>query len=480
MKNIIKIQIIIFLIMLCKLNGQGNIIWKNTVSVAASHYGNNHPRITCNEKGEAYMIWGRTSDQSVQFAYWDGNKFSTPIKLNVENAATASWMGPDIASRNDTIYTVLKSVPEDDPNSHMFLVSSFDGGRSFSVPIRIDDIGTDISRFPTITIDQYGHPIVAYMRFDAGFKDSRWVVTRSTDYGKSFLPAILASGWGKSKEICDCCPGTIVCEGSICVMLYRDNNNNLRDSWASISKDNGATFTSGFNIDNNNWNLSSCPATGPDGIILDDNIFGIFMNGARNLSRNYFSRSSISSEKFIESTNLANNVQNLRAQNYPRIAGYGKALAFIGTQSVNTGTVQIPIWFTENYEKGISPIYQLVDELNISNCDIAMNQNTVFVVWQDDNARVINFRLGEYLQTSISKDQNKNQIIFEDQLDTWVFKGELIESIKVISSNGQLIFSENKINQNIYSLLKNKFTNGMYLFQVNSTTSKNIFKSIKN
>lgn len=461
------------------LQAQNGITWQNVVPVAQSHFGNNHPRITCNENGEAYMVWGRTSDQSIQFAYWNGSSFSTPIKLNFSNVATASWMGPDIASRNDTIYVVIKSVPEDDPDSHMYLLSSFDGGRNFKQPVRIDDIGTDISRFPTIAIDQFGNPVVAYMRFDSIFKESRWVVTRSEDFGKTFLPSVLASGWGKSTEVCDCCPGSIICEGSTCAVFYRDNNKNMRDTWVSLSKDNAESFTTGFNVDNNNWNLSNCPASGPDGVLLEDNIFSVFMNGAKAPTKNYFSKSSLSTEKFIEIMNLGANVQNLRIQNFPRIAGNGKALAIIGTQSVNANKVEIPIWFTNNYENGLSSNYQIVDELNISNCDIAMNKNSIFVVWQDDNTRTINFRIGSYSPISNNSNAQKSATTVINKQNSWLINSENISSIKLMDGNGKILESKNFSTTNSIEIQHKDYPQSIYFLQIKDLDKWNTLKLIK-
>ncbi len=101
------------------------------------------------------------------------------------------------------------------------------------------------------------------MKFNPSFGQARWVVTRSEDFGVSFLPDVKASGWsGPSSYVCDCCPGTVVCEGDIVTVIYRDNNINIRDNWAAISTDEGRSFTGGLNVDQLDWFLQSCPASG--------------------------------------------------------------------------------------------------------------------------------------------------------------------------------------------------------------------------
>ena len=130
--------------------------------------------ISCTLTSQPQIKWNATKDLAASSF---GNKFAVPTKLNQNiTVATASWMGPDIASHGDTIYIVMKQTPENNSNSGIFLTSSFDGGKSFSTLIRIDKIVDSLSRFPTVSTDQYGSAIVAFMKFNSSFKHSRWVV----------------------------------------------------------------------------------------------------------------------------------------------------------------------------------------------------------------------------------------------------------------------------------------------------------------
>ena len=233
------------------------VTWEPTIDVAATSFGNDRPRITTNASGDPLIIWGKSTD--LMFTRWDGNAFTTPIKINPTGVtiATANWMGPEIAAYGDTIYIVYKQTPEELVNSHIWCIRSFDGGVTFTAPVQVENTGNDKSRFPTVTTDDEGHPIIAYMRFNASFLDARWVVTRSFDFGETFTTDVLASGWsGPDSEVCDCCPGTIHSSGENVAIVYRDNNENLRDSWAGISTDGGLTFTKGVNIDQNGWMIS--------------------------------------------------------------------------------------------------------------------------------------------------------------------------------------------------------------------------------
>jgi hypothetical protein len=139
---------------------QSEIAWNPALDVAPGNYDNMHPRIVSDASGNPLIIWGSMSDESVFFSRWDGTSFTIPLQLNPSwlAVATASWMGPDIASKGDTVYVVMKQTPED--INPIYIISSFDGGINFSAPIQVDFIEDSISRFPTVTIDDTGNQLL--------------------------------------------------------------------------------------------------------------------------------------------------------------------------------------------------------------------------------------------------------------------------------------------------------------------------------
>jgi hypothetical protein len=221
------------------LNANAQITWTTGTNIATNTYSNMRPQIALDGIGNPMVIWGRMSDESVFFSKWNGTAFTTPVQLNPTwlTVATANWMGPAIASHGDTIYVVVKRTPETSDTNRLFVISSFNGGNSFNAPVELAFIGDSISRLPTITTDDMGNPIVAYMKFDASNLDSRWVVTRSNDFGLTFTSDVKVSGWGNSAEVCDCCPGSVASSGNETIMMYRDNNLNtrvMRHAWTTF------------------------------------------------------------------------------------------------------------------------------------------------------------------------------------------------------------------------------------------------------
>ena len=465
------------------------ITWNGGMNISTNAYSSMHPRITLDAAGNPLVIWGRMSDESVFFSRWNGTMFTTPVKLNGSlTVATASWMGPDIASHGDTIYVVMKQTPESDSTSYIYIVHSFDGGITFSTPSRVDHIADSLSRFPTVTTDITGNPIVGFMKFNALYGDARWVVTKSPDHGNTFSTDVKASGWGGSTAVCDCCPGAILADGNNCAMLYRNNNNNIRDTWMGISTDNVNSFSNGCNVDNNNWMLMSCPSSGPDGIIVGDTLYSVFMNGASG-TKSYLSKSSIAASTTYSVKSLTGNLAGLTQQNYPRIAGNGNAMAVVWKQIVS-GSVQLPILFTNDITRGLPAAYDTVDLGDITNTDLALSNGKVFVVWEDDNTGTVKYRMGTFTPLTTGIQLSPNNIngitIFPNPSnDSWRVTGNS-ESNKVTATLyntiGEVVTNPDFM-QNGHSFsfdISNEgLPNGMYMLRLMSATSVQVVRLFK-
>lgn len=477
--------ILSFLLFTCILSySQNKINWKSTINLAPNNYSNNHPRISLDGSGNPLVIWGRSSDESVFFSKWDGAAFTTPVKLNPSwlTVATASWMGPDIASKGDTIYVVMKRTPENLDSNHIYIVSSFDAGATFSSPVRVEYIKDSLSRFPTVTIDDTGNPIVGFMKFNAAFADSRWAVSKSTDYGKSFSTDIKASGWSSQvSTVCDCCPGSIISAGNVTAMLYRDNNSNIRDIWTGISNNNSDNYNTGFSLDNGKWAINSCPASGPDGVILGDSIYTVYMSGSVGSYRTYLSRASISNQSLSKVKGLTGSIAGLSQQNYPRIASDGKAGAIVWVQTVN-GNAQLPILFTNKIVYGFPTKFDTVDLSNITAADVALSNGNIYVVWEDDNSGTIKIRSGNYNPIATNTENKQNQSIqiypnpVKDILNI-VTSDNSNYTIQIFNSNGQLIHrveTDSKL-----QLDTSGYKSGIYYVQINSNKYFSTLKFIK-
>lgn len=381
-----------------QLHAQNGISWNMATDISVGNYGNAYPRMALNGSGNPLVVWGDMMSQSVYFSRWTGASFSTPIKLNPSwlSVASASWMGPDIAAKGDTVYVVVKRMPETSDTNRIFVFRSFNGGINFDPPVELAFIGDSLSRFPTLAVDELGNPLVAFMKFDPSFINSRWVVAKSSDFGNTFSTDVIAGGYsGSGSEACDCCPGALVTSGPTMAMVYRDNLNDIRDIWAGISIDNGQSFPDGFAADNTNWMVLSCPASGPDGVIIGDTLYTTYMSAGSGNYRTYLSRSSISNGTMGSKMNLTGPITGLSQQNYPRIANDGKAMAIVWKQTISS-LAQVAILFTNDLAAGLPSSSDTVDLANVTNTDVVMRNGNIFVIWQDDQSKTVKYRYGTY------------------------------------------------------------------------------------
>ena len=383
---------------------QSGITWSAPIPVATNVSGNYYPRITLDAAGNALVLWGHSN--RAMFSRWNGTTFSAPIMLNTATVSIASayWMGPQIASKGDTVYVVMKRIDEAIDTNRLFITHSFNGGATFSPISQFGYIGGNNSRFPTVTIDNTGNPVVGYMKFDSLSGLASWAVFRSNDYGNTFSTDVAASGW-TGGSVCNCCPGTIVTSGNTVAMLYRNVLGPIRDMWTGISTDGGTTFTNGFEIDHSNWNLTSCPASGPDGVIIGDSLYSTFMSGAVGTDFVYYSKASISNLNAGAAVQITGDFPGLVIQNFPRIANSGSAVAMAWKQNVYN-VDQLGFQFTNNISNGFPPLFDTVAMNNITTVDVAVGQGTVHVVWEDDNAGVVMYRKGTFTPMTTGIHQN--------------------------------------------------------------------------
>ena len=381
----------------------GQVNWNPAIDVASNAFGNYFPRIVTDRAGNPLVIWGDAG--KLYFSRWNGNNFQAPVQLNPSDidVATFSWMGPDIASYGDTVYCVYKQVPQNLITSHIWIVSSWDGGLTFNSPVQVENIADSLSSFAVVTADDSGRPVVGFMKFDPGLANPRWVASRSVDYGNTFSTDVLASGWSSPTSIvCDCCPGGIIASGNKVAVMYRDNDSDIRDTWVGVSADGGSSFSAGMNVDQQNWNLTYCPSSGPDGVIIGDTLYTVSMNGASGIPRVYFNRSSLVNVLSSTGNLLTGNIQGLQQQNFVRIDHSGQTAAIVWKQVVS-GENQIVALFTNDISSGFPAVFDTVAINNVDKADVALSDDNIYVVWQDDNSNTVKFRSGTYCTTVQAK-----------------------------------------------------------------------------
>ena len=373
--------------------GQGNVFW-SSIEVVNSDPGKGsaRPRITAVNGNIPVIIWGDKSNSFVYFSRKSSGSWSNGLKLNPSGMTVfaSDWAGPELAANGNTVFVSFNALPEKSEKS--YVVSSTDGGINFSSPVPVsNNIWT---RFPTPAVDENGKPYVAFMEFDSGFVDPHYAVATSSNSGQSFTASVIGTSLAPG-EVCDCCPAFLWADLNNVALFFRNNDNNLRDIWASVSNNSSATFTKAADIDDNNWMINSCPSTGPDALIIGDSLIAVWMSGASTKSRINMGTADISGLSIGRNVEINPGVPSSANQNYPRIAGSTDTLGVVW-QETGQGKIVIKGLFSTTGIQGLlnadaDTISELSDIFQVKP-DIAFQNGVFHITWQNSVQNSVLYR----------------------------------------------------------------------------------------
>ncbi len=395
MRNIL----IAFLLLLnFHVTAQKSVFWYDPVPVADKTYGNLHPRVILDNDYKPLVVWGDISGKA-WMSKFDGRNYSEPQQMNPDgtHVFTESWAGPEIAGYGDTMYLVYKQLPEE--TGRILIRHSYDGGKNFSIEDEVQDTGHYLTRFPTVTVDPYGNPLVSFMKFDDNFTNPQYVVAKSKDLGDSFSHYAYVTDFSGG-QISECCPATVVASGNATVAVYRDNLKNVRNIWAGVSYNGAGSFTKGVQVDQTNWSISNCQPNAPHAIIISDTLYCVFMSGGDS-SLIYLSKTALTGLT-SEAHPVTGNFPGLVSQNFPRIANAGTATALAWEQSVGSNA-QICMSFTNDLTKEFPTRYDTIARGMLSGVDVAIGGGHIHIVWQDDSSGRVMSRVGRYEESFTNK-----------------------------------------------------------------------------
>ena len=299
---------------------QSVIFWDPEIAVSdGSIYGNFRPRATLVDGDIPLVIYGKSGSDNLFVSRWNGSGFDTPTPVLPVGTSSyiADWTGPDIASKGDTVIAVFKLNPMESGN--IYSVRSVDGGITFSDTIRVNSDETGNPWLPSMSIDQNGNPVVAHMTHDGSWANPRYVIVNSTDAGVSYtnqMEIINLPG-----EACDCCPAEMIVDDQRHLLLFRNNEGNVRDIHGVLSLDGGLTYPFQENIDQFDWSVLGCPATGPHGVFIGDELITVYVSGAEGVYKVYLSTSDVSTGLTYNNRTAMSPAQLASdTQNYPRIS----------------------------------------------------------------------------------------------------------------------------------------------------------------
>ena len=362
----------------------------NYQSISSGSDGYGRPRICLTDNNNPFIIWTKdNSPKTINASKWDGNSFSSPYSLLPSGLnPEGGWQAPEIASSSDTIYIVFVSTSI--INNAIFLIRSFDGGWSFSDTIRVSD-NSNLNRYnlPNVTINHLGNPIVTYMEYELNWHNPRQIVKTSNDYGSTFSPAVNGSNLSPG-EPCDCCRADIISNGDHVYLLYRNNDNNIRDSYISYSNDGGQTFNSFIDIDFVSWNFPNCPSSTPRAMISGDSLVVARRSGAiNNINEMYLTSVNLLDLQFVYN-NVIDPV-GFGLQDYPELAGNEDTIGVVWQDNRN-GMLDCYFSYTTLGGSSLSGSFKISDSNavgNQSDPDVAYSSKNFYFVYVDNSSHEI-------------------------------------------------------------------------------------------
>lgn len=367
-----RLTLLLFAICLVQFSDAQILTWSDAIVVGGGNpYGSSWPRIVLTDGDVPAVMWGHSGGNRIYVSRMNGSSFGTPVAIvpGSMEGMVADWAGPDIGAWGDSVYVVFKSVPE--VSGYIYVCRSTDGGATFSDTIRVENISPDITRFPAIDVTKGGNPVVAFMRFDTNFTDAQYEIFQSNDGGQSFGNPTSGSGLAPG-EVCDCCATDIHVEGSTYLLPFRNNDNNLRDTWLGYSANAGQSFDT-IRMDYSGWNIASCPSQGPDATMKDDTVATVWATGAFGSYKVWISAADTASKSLSINQGI-DSVSAAVTQRKPRIASKGDTVVVVWEDNRN-GDYDIHLRWSVN---GLGGVFQNKEVVNDSLAGIQMNPDVAF------------------------------------------------------------------------------------------------------
>ncbi len=465
---------------------QAVLNWSSPIDVASSNYDNVGPRIALNNNQQAVVLWGQLLPQQNYVAVHNSNEgFSTPILVNGPlTPYVHSVEGATITAKGDNVYVSFGN--NETLNDGIYTTRSTDGGLSFDAPISVANLGTMIPSLPTVNVDSYGNPVVCFISTTSAWTQATYQTAISLDGGISYLPNVTANTGIGNGIACECCPATMAISGNNHLLMFRNNDNNIRDIWVTKSVNSGINYTESADIDALDWSISGCPATGPDGIIINDELISVWMSsGGDNGSKVYLSTLTISTmEKGIEiPLHLDETVS--ATQNYPHIAGQNDTIGIVWQENI---VGDISVFFTWSVN-GVAELAQNVQALSSSGSnqkypDIAYGNGVFHIVYENiatntsiyQTATIADPTLIENIDAPIAitiypNPVQKNSMVFVNTHNTNRFDATLI------NASGKTVKNYPQLNGN-FIIATQTLQSGLYLLKVTTDKHTKVHKLI--
>lgn len=288
-----KITLVYFVLLFLGFTvaAQTTVQWSDSIVVDSATRPITSPRIALLPDGTPLVTWGINGDfvnftSQIWCSRFENGAFTTPINVVQEPDVPQlyGFGGYDVALSDSQVFIVFEQLQQG-----IFLAVSNDGGFTFGLPSSVQgSVDDGYAILAAVTVDGTGNPVVSYILHKNN--DTDYLVRRSTDGGLSFNDdPVIANAPAPGGAVCECCTSDLLASGDSIWLLFRNNNQDLRDIWVSRSTDLAATFDIATDVDATDWQLNFCPVAGPRMARSGDSLITVWMSGASGTPRVYLS-----------------------------------------------------------------------------------------------------------------------------------------------------------------------------------------------
>ena len=309
---------VFFIILIFSFIFSDDYIFSENIRITESSNDQKFPEIAIDEN-IIHLTWVSILGNNKNIIYSKsenyGESFSAPIQINYVNNNIIAYgqSGPKISIYNTKVY--ITNTDNRSGITSVYLNMSNDYGETWEEEILITDTPY-LNMYQDFKIDNQGNLHLVYYNYASNheLEDVRY---RFFEVGNNEFNASLVLGVvTDNMEPCDCCQPDLEIDinGDIYV-IYRNNEQNIRDAYIAVKRYGDASFSEYFQASNLQDFIGFCPSSGPS-LDINDGKISIAYTSYNNQNV-YTSVSDLEDMNFLNYINV--NPTSDSFQNYPYV-----------------------------------------------------------------------------------------------------------------------------------------------------------------
>ena len=338
--------------------------------------------------GRLWTVWVNSGFLYISYSDDKGTSFSRAQKVNsiAEKVSARHEHRPKIkVSKNGNIYLSWTAKLKKRFTGNIRFSKSLDNGKSFSLPITVNDNRDMIShRFDTLGVNKNGDIYISWL--DKRDRHKADIAGKKYNGAAAYFSVSLDEGRSFSENIkladnsCECCRMSMAFDqNDYPVIAWRHiYGDNIRDH-SIVSFKNRLEPRQPDRLSNDNWKIDGCPHHGPSLSISDSNIYhAVWFNDAKNKHGVFYANSLDAGKSFSQSIEVG---QYKYQASHADITTIGKSV-YITWQEFSASSYKLYVIHSTNNGKSWSKAKVLSVTSKIPDYPFVLIDNkSVYISW---------------------------------------------------------------------------------------------------